>query len=110
MADRQMTRVQLIERSPRRADGSPELNQSLVGRWLEGTHRPTFDKAVATGRALGVPIREAVWEAGFRPAPGDPVVLNGNGAVEHLLVRVTDDDELEAVKDFLDIWRRRSGN
>jgi hypothetical protein len=106
MGARRMTRVQLIERAPLKDNGRPAFDQSILGRWLDGTHQPSFDKAVAVARALGVSPREAVWEAGFRPTPDSPVVVE-QGDVSSLILQVSDDDEMEAVLDFLKLWRRR---
>lgn len=106
MEIRALTRPQFVERSPKKANGRPEIDNTMLGR-LDG-QRPTFDKAVAVAETLHLPPTEVVREAGFLASPDQPLIIN-DGERDHLIMQLDSDDEVRAVRAFLEILRENRG-
>ena len=105
LKDRAMSRTEFVNASPRKANGRPEIDATVLGRWLKG-QRPTFDKAVMTAAILGLDAALVVRQAGYLATPNEPLVIQ-DGPAEHLIIRVDTDQEAKAVAEFLKIYRGR---
>lgn len=106
MKQRTMSRTQFVDASPLKPNGRPEIDHTVLGRWLHG-QRPTFDKAVMAADILGMDAALVVRQAGFIATPNEPLVIEEDQS-EHVIVRLDSDEEARAVAEFLKIWRSRN--
>jgi transcriptional regulator with XRE-family HTH domain len=103
MEQRAITRAEFVRRSPSKDNGRPEIDNTMLGRWLNGT-RPTFDKAIAAADVLRMDAAEVVQQAGFIASPEDPLLIDDDTS-SHLVMRMESDEEVRAVQRFLSILR-----
>ena len=77
--------IDLVRGGGTKPNGQPVIRADRVHHWLKG-QRPSYDLAVATARALGVPERQALAAAGYAaeqpPATADLVWSGPHGTVE----------------------------
>lgn len=107
MSRQNLTRKDFVDRSPVKRNGRPEVDATMLGRYLQG-QKPTFEKAAIVAQILGLPPVEVVRQAGWLASPEDPLIIQ-DGDQQHLILRLDSDDEVEAVRAFLSIYRTRPG-
>lgn len=105
MARQNLSRREFVARSPVKRNGRPEVDDTMLSRYLKG-QKPTFEKAAVVAQILALPPVEVVRQAGWLATPDDPLIIT-DGDHQHLILRLDSDDEVQAVQAFLNIYRSR---
>ena len=105
MARQNLSRTDFVARSPVKRNGRPEVDATMLSRYLQG-QKPTFEKAAIVAQILQLPPVEVVRQAGWLATPEDPLIIQ-DGDHQHLILRLDSDDEVRAVQAFLNIYRSR---